>query len=82
MDLEERLAGWCPELIDERPANAVVQVGQAIWAAGSIDDIFVVGGATLGGDNLARPGSMAVASDGSVYVADRVGEDVWRAWPE
>ena len=71
-----------PVLIDERPANAVVQVGDAIWAAGAADDIFVVGGPTLGGDNLARPGSMAVAADGSVYVADRVGEDVWRAWPE
>ena len=51
-----------------------------IWAAGAADDIFVVGGPTLGGDNLARPGSMAVA-DGSVYVADRVGEDVGEPGP-
>ena len=71
-----------PQLIDSRPANAVALVGEAIWAASAADDIFVVGGSTLGGDNLARPGSMAVASDGSVYIADRVGEDVWRAWPE
>ena len=66
-----------PEPIDDRPANALLVVDEAVWAASSADDLFVVGGNTFGGSELARPGSMERGPDGGVYVADRVGEEVW-----
>jgi hypothetical protein len=71
-----------PEVMDSRSANGLLMVDGALWAASSGDDIFLVGGDTIGGSELARPGSMAVAPDGSVFVADRVGEDVWIAYEE
>jgi hypothetical protein len=71
-----------PEFIDDRSANGLLMVDGVLWAASSADDIFLVGGRSIGGSELARPGSMVGAADGAVFVADRVGEDVWIAYVE
>lgn len=72
--------GGSPAVIDSRAGLGLVVVDGALWAANASDDLFVVGGGTLGADDAARPASM-VRSDDVVYFADRIGQGVWAVAP-
>ena len=72
--------GGSPTSLDSRAGLGFVIVDGALWAANASEDLFVVGGGTLGADDAARPASM-VRSDGVIYFADRIGQGVWAVTP-
>ena len=72
--------GGTPSQVDSRAGLALLPVGDALWAVNATEDLFVVGGGTLGADDAARPGALA-QSGGVVYFADQVGQGVWSVTP-
>lgn len=72
--------GWSLEQVDARAGLGLLAVEGDVWAANAADHLFAVGGALLGVEQPARPGSLAL-SDGVVYVADQVGQGIWAVSP-
>jgi hypothetical protein len=61
--------GSSATLIDPRPANALLAVGDRILASNADQKIFALDGASLGGADVGNPGGMAVIDD-TLFVSD------------
>ena len=65
-----------PTQVDIRPAIALVAVKEQIYAVNPSDGLFPIEGKALLLSELARPGSLLLASD-VLYIVDRIGRGVW-----
>ena len=66
-----------PQQVDTRPAYGLVNRNGTIWGSNSTDGLFPIGevGSTL--QEIARPSS-PIYTENVLYVADRVGQGVWK----
>ena len=66
-----------PESVDNRPAYGLVNINDTIYGSNSTDGLFPIGGIGSNLVDIARP-SGAIYTENMLYVADRVGQGVWK----
>lgn len=66
-----------PEQLDSRSTYGLININGTIWATNSTDGVFPIGDVGSEQQDIARPSS-PIYTENVLYVADRVGQGVWK----